>query len=249
MFKRLSLHKAHDWCAVKKPKLVAVFLHGIASDASTFDKTLDYLEGEKSLKDVRFVAFDLLGSGKSSKSPELNYGFKDQLEALSNSIKKLRIGKTPLVIVGHSMGTLIAVRYADTHKKSVRKLVLISPPVYTEKDLDNPAFAAGMKLFEEAVSVKNRKILEEKAFKNSISRIVVNRRNYQVLSELTIPTVLIYGNLDQLIASYNIPTVVNANPKYLMAVKTEGRHGLSRDKYSKILVALEEVLAEEAENA
>ena len=44
---------------------------------------------------------------------------------LNNSIEKLKIGDTPLVLVGHSMGTLIAVRYADTYKKSVQQLILI----------------------------------------------------------------------------------------------------------------------------
>lgn len=243
MFERkLTLKKAHDYCAVKEPKLVVVFIHGIASDSSSFTRAVQYLEGTKSLQEVRFVAFDLLGSGGSRRSGDLKYDYHDQLEALHNSIEKLKIGNTPLVLVGHSMGTLIVTRYADTYKKSVKKLILISPPVYTEKDLENPAFAAGMKLFQEAVAVKNRKILEERAFKNSIAKIVLNRRNYKVLAGLKTPAVLIYGNLDQFIAAYNIPGLLKANPKYLTAIKTEGRHGVSRDKYIKMVRVLEEVL-------
>lgn len=240
--KKLILKKTHDFSAVKKPKMVVVFIHGIAADSSSFTRAIQYLEGTKSLQEARFVAFDLLGAGGSQHSDDLNYDYKEQLEALHNSIEKLRIGDVPLVLVGHSMGTMIVTRYADTYKKSVDELILISPPVYTEKDLDNPAFAAGMKLFQEAVAVKNRKILEEKSFKNSISKIVLNRRNYKVLSGLKTPAVLIYGNLDQFIAAYNIPGVLKANPKYLTAIKTEGRHGVSRDKYTKMVGILEEVL-------
>lgn len=240
--KKISLKKIHDYSAVKEPKMVVIFIHGIASDASTFARAIDYLEGTRSLKDARFVAFDLLGFGKSLKSDELNYDYKDQIEALHNSIEKLSIGNMPLVLVGHSMGALIVTRYADTYKKSVKKLILVSPPVYTEKDLSNPAFAAGMKLFQEAVAVKNRKVLEEKAFKNSIKKIVLNRRNYAVLARLKTPAVLIYGNHDQFIASYNIPKLLAENPKYLSAIKTDGRHGITRDKYSKMVGVLEEVL-------
>lgn len=240
--KKLVLKKNHDYCAIKQPTLVVVFIHGIATDSSSFTRAIQYLEGTKSLEGVRFVTFDLLGSGSSRCSDDFKYNYNEQLEALHNSIEKLKIGNTPLVLVGHSMGSLIVTRYADTYKKSVQQLILVSPPIYTEKDLDSPAFAAGMKLFQEAVAVKNRKVLEERAFKNSIAKIILNRRNYKVLSGLKTPAVLIYGNLDQFIAAYNIPKLLKTNPKYLSAIKTEGRHGVSRDKYTKIAGKLEEVL-------
>lgn len=239
--KPLTLTKTHDYCAVKKPKLTVVLIHGIASDSTTYARALQYLEGTTSLKEVRFVTFDLLGSGKSLKDDDLNYDYKDQLEALHNAILKLKSG-TPLVLVGHSLGTFIVTRYADTYKKSVKQLILISPPVYTPKDFENPAFMVGMRGFEKAVSIKNPAILKEKSFRNSMSKIVMDKRNYKVLTELKTRTVLIYGDEDQLIASYNIPALLKANPKYLSAIKTSGRHGVSRDKYSRLVGVLEGVL-------
>lgn len=239
--KKLTLKKTHDFCNAKDPKLAVVFIHGIASDSSTFNNALKYLEGTRSLKDVRFITFDLLGSGQSLKSDKLNYDYKDQLEALYNAISKLSL-KIPLVLVGHSLGTFIVTRYANTYKKTVKKLILISPPVYTIDDLDNPAFEAGIKVFKDAVSLKDRNILKEKAFNNSMKNIVLDKRNYKVLSEIKTPTVLIYGKLDQFISSYNIPKIVKTNSKYLSTIKTEGRHGVSRDKYSKLVGILEEVL-------
>ena len=239
--KRLTLKKTYDFSAVKKPKLAVIFIHGIASDSSTFTNAIKYLEGTRSLREVRFIAFDLLGSGKSSHSDKLEYNYKEQLSALNRSINKLKL-KVPIVLVGHSMGTLIVTRYANSYKKTIAELILVSPPVYTEKDLDNPAFKAGMKLFTDAVSIKSRKILEEKSFKNSIEKIVMNRKNYHNLVELKVPTVLIYGGLDQFIAAYNIPKLLKENPKYLKVIKTEGRHGVSRDKYTKMVGILEEIL-------
>lgn len=239
--KKLTLKKTHDFSVSKCPKLAVVLIHGIASDSSTYNHALKYLEGIASLKDVRFITFDLLGSGESLKDNRLNYDYKDQLEALHNSIKKLRL-HIPLVLVGHSLGTFIVTRYAATYKKSVKKLILISPPIYTERDLKNPAFELGIKMFKEAVSVRNRAILEEKSFINSMNLIVLDRNNYKVLSELKTPTTLIYGNMDQLIAIYNMPQILKDNPKYLTAIQTEGRHGVSRDKYTKLVKILEEVL-------
>lgn len=239
--KALTLKKTHDCCAVKNPRLTVVMIHGIASDSKTFSSALKYLEGTISLKEIRFVTFDLLGAGESIKSDDLKYDYKEQVEALHNSIVKLKL-TTPLVMVGHSMGTLIATKYANTYKKSVKQLILISPPVYTEKDLDNPTFKDGIKVFKEAVAVKNPKILKEKSFNNEMEKIVLNRKNYKNFVDLKTHAVLIHGNMDQFIASYNIPQLLKENPKYLTAIKTEGRHGVSADKYSKMVGILEEVL-------
>lgn len=239
--KKLALKKTHDFCAEKQPELTVVLIHGIASDSTVYHKALQYLEGTTSLKNVRFVTFDLLGSGNSLKDDKLNYDYKDQLEALHNSIEKLKL-TTPLVLVGHSLGTFIVTKYADTYKKSVKKLILVSPPIYTPEDMENPAFALGMEAFKKAISAKNRQIVNEKSFTSSMNKIVLNKKNYQTLTNLKTHATLIYGDADQIIASYNIPKLLKANPKYLTAIKTIGTHGVSRDKYNKIREVLEEVL-------
>lgn len=238
---KLSLTKTHDFCAVKEPVLTVVMIHGIASDSSTFKRAIQYLEGTTSLKKVRFVTFDLLGWGESLKDDtRLEYNYSEQLEALHNSIKKLKVS-TPLVLVGHSMGAFVVTRYANTYKKSVRELILISPPVYTEENLADPVFEKAIKLFEDAVGAKNPAVLKEKVFQNSMRKIVMNKYNYKNLVNLKTPTVMIYGNLDKFVAAFNYPGLVAENPKYLSVIRTEGAHGVSRDKYSKMVGILEEM--------
>lgn len=237
---KIILAKTHDYCAEKEPSLTVVLIHGIASDSTTFNNILKYLEGLKSLEGVRFVTFDLLGSGKSIKDDSLNYDYKDQLTALHNSIEALGMN-TPLVLVGHSLGTFIVTRYASTYTGAVSRLVLISPPVYTVDDLENPAFAVAIKAFKDVVGVKNHAILKEKSFNNSMEKIVLDKKNYQTLAGLKIPTDLVFGDEDQLIASYNLPKLVKSNPR-ISTTKVHGRHGVTRDKFSKISAILEEAL-------
>ncbi|MBR3172411.1 alpha/beta hydrolase [Candidatus Saccharibacteria bacterium] len=239
--KKLFLAKMHDYCAVDEPKLTVVCIHGIASNSGTYNNALQYLEEAASLKAVRFVTFDLLGSGESLKDDTLEYDYNEQLEALHNSIEKLEI-KTPLVLVGHSMGTFIVVRYANTYKDSVSQLILISPPVYTEENLQDPAFETAIKAFGNAVSAKEPKILQEKAFNNSLQNIVMDKSNYKNLLELKTPAVMIYGNADQLIGAFNYPKLLNDNRKYLSAMETEGGHSISRNKYTKMIGVLEGIL-------
>lgn len=239
----LELYKAYDFCASKAPKLTVIFVHGIATDSRSFQKALTYLSGTRSMQDVRLVAFDLLGAGKSYRSNTLRYDFNEQIEALHNSIIKLNL-KTPVVMVGHSMGTLIATRYADKYKKTIKRLILISPPVFRENDIKNPMFKMALNSFRDVVAKNNKKILAQKSFNNEMDLIVSNPKNYQFLANITTPTVLIYGDADKNIASFNIPGVVKINPKYLSSIKTVGGHSVSRDKYTKVLTELEEVLNE-----
>lgn len=236
----LKLHKAYDECPSKNPELTLVFIHGIGSSSETFNRAIEYLSGTTSLKNIRYVAFDLLGSGKSSKSDKLNYDFKEQLEALDNSIESLK-SKTPLVLVGHSMGCLISARYADQHKIRVKELILISPPIYRPEDFENPVFKAGQENFEKLAVARNHELKNDPAFHAELKNIVFNPRNYAVFERLTRPTTIIYGLADQFIASFNIPGLIKKNPK-ITAIETPGTHSVGNDKYSKMVEILERIL-------
>lgn len=242
----MELHKAYDRKVVEKPRATVVMIHGIASDSTSYNALLEVLEQREDLRDLRIVTFDLLGSGKSVSDDSLEYTYEEQLEALHNGILHLDLD-SPLVLAGHSMGTFIVTRYASMYPGEVARLVLISPPVYTPEDFDNPLFKLGIEGFKQTVAAKHPNVVEQKAFINSMKNIVLDRDNYGVLAGMRVPTVLIYGDEDQLIASDNIPELLEKNPK-IKAVKTHGHHGVSKDKFEKIFKVLKEGMDERRDN-
>ena len=228
----MELHKAYDRKVVEKPRVTVVMIHGIASDSTTYNALLEVLEQREDLNDCRIVTYDLLGSGRSPSDDSLEYTYDEQLEALHNGIMHLDLD-SPLVLVGHSLGTFIVTRYVNKYPNEASKLILISPPIYLPEDYDNPLFNVGMKAFKKSVSARQKDILKNKAFRNSMDNIVMDRNNYSVLAGTKTPTVIIYGDDDKLIASQNIPRLLEDNP-HVKAVSVKGKHGVSADKFEEI---------------
>lgn len=238
----VKLTKTYDKCISGNPRITVVMLHGISSSSKTYDNAIKYLEEKESLNDVRFVTFDLLGSGESPKSDDFNYGFEEQLAALDSSIDDLN-AEGPVVLVGHSMGCLISIRYADLHKKKVRELVLVSPPIYRPEDFKNPAFVAGQDAFKKAVFQKDPTMKDDKAFNNELKNIVMNQNNYGFYEKNDKPTTIIFGLADQIIASFNIPRLIKKNKHYTV-IETPSAHGISQDKYAKLAEVLKRIIDE-----
>lgn len=72
----------------------------------------------------RVVAPDQIGWGKSSK-PNVHYSF--HLLASNNKTLLDRLGVKKAIVVGHSMGGMLATRFALMHPEMVSKLVLENP--------------------------------------------------------------------------------------------------------------------------
>lgn len=101
-----------------------VFLHGIGSSSEYWQKTIDKL-----YKDHHVIAVDMLGFGISPRPSHIRYSAEDQSHALHRTLRARGIwGK--IILVGFSLGSLVAVDYASRHPHRVIKLVLISMPIY-----------------------------------------------------------------------------------------------------------------------
>ncbi|WP_460735333.1 alpha/beta fold hydrolase [Lysobacter tyrosinilyticus] len=107
-------------CVGKGPKTVLLEAGGNADSATWF--RVQPLRSP----DVRVCAYDRAGYGFSDEGP-MPRNLDADVADLAALIKAGKL-KTPLVLVGHSLGSNIVRRYAQLNPKRVNALVLLDPP-------------------------------------------------------------------------------------------------------------------------
>ncbi len=107
---------------------IVVLLHGIAASSDDWRKVLPYLE-----PDFHCITIELLGFGQSPKPEWAAYTMDDHMRAIYRTLNKLHLGQD-FILIGHSLGSFLAARYATEHEEHLRRLILLSPPVYPPLD-------------------------------------------------------------------------------------------------------------------
>jgi len=79
--------------------------------------------------DYHCVMPDLLGFGDSPKPEHAAYTVEDHLAALAASLATRGLDR-PMIVVGHSLGAILAVEYAARFPEAVRGLVVLGLPCY-----------------------------------------------------------------------------------------------------------------------
>lgn len=124
-----TLH-VHSFNEPKNPIATVLLIHGIGTSWKSWQDVAAKLP-----RDVRVLAVDLLGFGKSPKPNWKPYNVKDQTDSIITTL--LRRGLFgPVIIAGHSLGSLIAIEMARRYPLTVRSLVLVSPPLYRNSETD-----------------------------------------------------------------------------------------------------------------
>ncbi|WP_417439706.1 alpha/beta hydrolase [Idiomarina abyssalis] len=118
---RQSLEMAYMHLPAEKGQSTVLLLHGKNFAADYWEETANYLHE----KGYGVLMPDQIGFGKSSKPAHYQFSF----EALANNTKALlkSEGIEQVIVMGHSMGGMLATRYALNHSSSVEKLVLVNP--------------------------------------------------------------------------------------------------------------------------
>lgn len=105
-----------------------VLLHGFMASSRYWNKVIAELSQK-----YRVIAIDLLGFGDSPKPSCSRYDYDAQMNSINATLDELKV-KEKFILVGHSMGALIALRYARVHGKCVERLVLANMPIlFTKK--------------------------------------------------------------------------------------------------------------------
>jgi len=98
-----------------------VLLHGKNFSASYWEPTIRFLTE----RGYRVIAPDQIGFGKSSKPASYQYSFQQLAENTSAVLDAAGVARVS--VVGHSMGGMLATRFALMHPERVEKLVLVNP--------------------------------------------------------------------------------------------------------------------------
>ncbi|HSH18383.1 MAG TPA: alpha/beta hydrolase [Candidatus Saccharimonadales bacterium] len=107
---------------------VIILLHGLASSSANWTPFIPLLKHK-----YRCITIDLVGFGDSPKPQWYQYTMDEHIRDIRRTIHALKL-KEPFTLVGHSLGSLIATRYARLLPRHVARLVLLSPPVYAPLD-------------------------------------------------------------------------------------------------------------------
>jgi len=109
-----------------------VFLHGFAGSWHEFVPIFDYLP-----EDLHAIAVTLRGHGGASR-PETGYELSDFSADVEQLLKALEIPE--VIIVGHSMGSAVAQRFALDNSTTILGLVLVSAVYSKPGDPDLRAY-------------------------------------------------------------------------------------------------------------
>jgi len=230
-------------------------IHGIASSSVTFQNVLPLLEA-----DHRCITIDILGFGKSPAPPDWDYTLAEHAAALDVTIRSLKL-REPFVLVGHSLGSLIAVRYAARHPNGVKRLVLVSPPLYLPPEtigdrVDRAGMGAYFALYEflrgnqdftvraaaalaRIAPIKN--VLEVTAdnwvpFTRSLQNAIESQTTIADLAAVDAPVDLVYGTLDPFLAPGGLK--IAERLRHVTAHRVQGNDHLVRPRLAEAVAAV-----------
>lgn len=222
-----------------------VLLHGIATSSANWRSTAEHL------RDIpaHILGLDLLGFGESPKPDESSYSITVHAAAVAATIKRMHFGQ-PVIIVGHSMGCLIAVHVAKLYPDLVKKLILYEAPLYEglpakrrynlRRDLfyamyrrimKHPTYSPGnaRALQKIVVKVMGFEVTKEtwNAFVRSLKNTIMTQTTLHDLRNMKTPTELIYGSRDIVVIRGKSQNFFGKTAEHITAQTIAETHGIS----------------------
>jgi pimeloyl-ACP methyl ester carboxylesterase len=214
---------------------LVVLLHGLGGSTETFVPILPYLDPETN----RIVSVDLEGFGKTGlSSPDIKLSiprYVDELESLVELLQKpadgddapvaadptLNSTQQRVLIIGHSLGSIIAMHYAAKHPEKTCGLALLGPgrsiahiPVARERmlSLATKARVEGISAVADVAAISNFPAQSEPAVPGGL-RDSVRQAVATCNAEAYAKTCEAVASLDHLDPDYdliNVPTLLLA---------------------------------------
>ena len=248
---------------VQRPRATLVFLHGIGNSGRTWDEVSMELPD-----DVNIVTLDLLGFGDSPQPDWAVYDAKTQARSVAKTLLSLGVYQK-IILVGHSMGALVAVEFARRYPAAVSSLVLCSPPLYNVDPNDDKKFFVERdeqlrRLYEFALKYPEAIVRVSKLAKkynmlnpdfdvdsmNIDSYVLALRAN--ILNQTTMhdivrikkPIHILYGTLDPFVIGQNIK-LVGQKSELVTVTKFIGGHEIVGGYVKRVGTAIAQQLDRE----
>ncbi|MFM8659057.1 MAG: alpha/beta fold hydrolase [Candidatus Nitrosotenuis sp.] len=192
-----------------------ILIHGLGASAERWEQIIPHLG-----KYFTLYVPDLIGFGLSDK-PSIDYTTDLFAKFIASFLDELGIGD--VTVIGSSLGGQVAVEYASENQERVEKLILVSPAGAMKQStpaLDAYIMAA---LYPDSASAKNafltmtgnNKEISQSTIDGFVQRMLLPNAKYAFMSTilglknapeisaklavLDIPTLVIWGELDQVI--------------------------------------------------
>ena len=234
-------HVVHRWLRIpytlnvryshkpKKPRATILFIHGIGNTGDAWREVIARMPA-----DVRVITIDLLGFGDSPRPKWAVYDAKTQASSVLATYFKLGLSSR-LIVVGHSLGSLVAIEMAKRYPLLIDSMVLCSPPLYDTSDAKTiwprsdtmlrdlyrtaerypgdfvrlSAFAMKYTLINPSFNVTADNV---ESYMATLGASIVNQTSYTDAYQLKTPTIMIRGTLDLLVIPKNLKRIARSNP-------------------------------------
>ncbi len=214
----------------KRPRATVLLIHGLGEDGDTWQDVVKRLPD-----DLRIVVVDLLGFGDSPKPEWAVYSAKTQARSVLATFLRLRI-TTPVIVVGHSMGALVAIEIAKRYSLLVSSLILVSPPLYDTTDtprrfrvrrdnvllsfyrmiVQHPQhFMRLSKITMKSRLLKRRYRLTDDnidSYMAALETMIINQNSYDRAHRIRKPIRILHGVFDPLVVSGSLRKLTKINP-------------------------------------
>lgn len=208
-----------------------VLLHGFLASKSYWSKLIPTLRHGGS----RIIAIDLLGFGKSPKPIDRAYDYTDHLEHISATLNILDVTGT-ITLVGHSMGALLAVRYAEAFPERVSAVNLLNPPMYTSSDQAHRTLRATSRFYAFLLDSRYRHLLwgilsklgplanhSRRSREGSLKNVIMPATFFRDLRSISQPTLLVIGRNDRAVYLENLSTTT-LRSNVTLHIEESGHH-------------------------
>ena len=246
----------------KKPRrarATVLLLHGIGDSGAAWDEVVAKLPDT-----VRVISVDLLGFGQSPAPRWLKYDIRVQAQSVIATLLARRI-RHPLIIVGHSMGSLTAIEIAKRYPLFVKSLILCSPPLYSDEQrrrllpnpnkllrmiyrlvISHPEKVAQISALVSKLNVagKSFDITRDNVdvFMSALESSIINQTSFHDSKKIKKTTHIIHGAFDPLVIKRNLNEVVGANQSVQLQVVRAG-HEMGGAYIPAIVTAVQSTVA------